>query len=323
MRVYVNRKPVDGPWGGGAKVLRACIDALRVAGHEVVHAIDPTVDVIYCVDPRQGSDPDQLGYAAIKSYLTQRIALSMNDRRARLPNIVQRVGDLGTHDKPDLTQLVLASVMQSDTVIFPSVWAHDFIIHVLEMLDVRPTKQWHVIPNAAVKQFFAQRCVRSGLPEKLSFVTHHWSNNPNKGFGFYAQLREWCRHNGHRFTYIGRAPDGFEAVSPMGVSELSHELPHHNVYVTASREEAGANHVLEGLAAGLPVIYSQDGGSIPEYCSGMGVSFDGSIDGFVTAVAQLRTQYPKIRQVLRRYRRTVDDVAIQYKNIIEGVAYRG
>ena len=35
---------------------------------------------------------------------------------------------------------------------------------------------------------------------------------------------------------------------------LSLTLPSHDIYLTASLEEAGANHVLEALACGLPVL---------------------------------------------------------------------
>ena len=37
MKIYVNRKPVLGPWGGGSKVLSAIITQLKRAGHDVVH----------------------------------------------------------------------------------------------------------------------------------------------------------------------------------------------------------------------------------------------------------------------------------------------
>ena len=45
----------------------------------------------------------------------------------------------------------------------------------------------------------------------------------------------------------------------MPVSGLVDVLPSYDIYLTASEEEAGANHVLESLAAGLPIVYRDTG----------------------------------------------------------------
>ena len=103
------------------------------------------------------------------------------------------------------------------------------------------------------------------LSEKPSIVTHHWSTNPMKGFETYRFLDD-NMGDLFDFTYIGRLPEGFEFkkasyIPPISKEELCEELPKHDIYFTASKLEAGANHVLESLAAGLPVVYHKDGGS--------------------------------------------------------------
>ena len=316
MKIYFNRKPVYGPWGGGTKVLRACIDAFKRAGHDVVHELDPTVDVIMCWDPRPGDEKGLLGYDGCLNHARSTI----RDHKKR-QFIVQRVGDIGTHGKPELTRLVVASIARSDTCIFPSLWAMNCMQYALELNDYRLDKQWHVVPNAPLRSFYQARNIKDVLPERLSFVTHHWSTNPKKGFSFYEELKAWCAMNGHTFTYIGRVPEGstLTAQGPMSENELAVELPKHHVYVTASHVEAGANHVLEAMAAGLPVVFHQAGGSIPEYCGQYGASFDGTIEGFNKALELLRVQYPKIKRSLKKYRETTDDVAGRYVTIVEGL----
>lgn len=314
MLVYVNRKPVVGPWGGGNVFLTTLVNALVDAGHTVVHKLMPDVDVIFCMDPRPGAETGLCGYQQ----------LYIHSKTNKTP-IVQRVGDVGSHGKPDLTQLVLASTFHSNAVVFPSIWARDFIESSLGVLGKTPPVKWHVIPNAPAKEFYKNRIHSTNLPAgTVKLVTHHWSNNKMKGFDFYRALDGSIR-NGQldaSFTFVGRQPDDMRltnAKEPMSRSELIDELPGHDVYVTASLAEAGANHVLEAAACGLPIIYRQGGGSIDEYCSRFGTSFDGSLPSFLVALDIVRRLLPKIRPDIDSYTRTADDVVQEYVSIIESV----
>ena len=81
--------------------------------------------------------------------------------------------------------------------------------------------------------------------------------NDMKGFDIYEKLGEYCAsHKDVEFTYIGRYSDsakrsGINIIDPKDVTFLSQEIPRHDLYLTASRLEAGANHVLEGDGSGL------------------------------------------------------------------------
>ena len=59
--------------------------------------------------------------------------------------IIQRVGDVGTHGKPDLTDLVKQSIQYSDVCIFPSQWALDY---------VNASDNSIVIPNGPLSDFY-------------------------------------------------------------------------------------------------------------------------------------------------------------------------
>jgi glycosyltransferase involved in cell wall biosynthesis len=324
MRVYFNRKPVTGPWGGGSKILHATIECFKQAGHDVLFKLNDAVDVIFCFDPRQGSEVDLVDYDKIYQYVhgscrNKSQPLHLHDMTNH-PFIVQRVGDIGSHGKPDLLDLVMASSVYSDVIIFPSLWAFNSIQNVfVKQNDIITRQRRYVIQNAPMAIFHKNKLIKKNLPEKLSFVTHHWSTNHNKGFEFYAMFKKWCEVEGHQFTFIGREPTDIkiDSVGPMSESELAIELPKHDVYVTASLNEAGANHVLEAMAVGLPVIYHKDGGSIVEYCATSGVSFDGSIAGFKQALSKLRFEYMHIKKMLQKYEQTADDVAQSYLGVIE------
>ena len=315
--IFINRipPPKEQPWGGGSKLLTALITALRAKGHDVVHELWPGLDALVCFDPRQGSDLNLVGFEKMHAYA--------KNASAR-PLLIQRVGDIGSHGKPELFDMVLNSVLRSDAVVFPSRWAFDAVKLALESMDGAVKKPWYVIPNAPAAAFYNHRVIRDELPEKLSFVTHHWSNNKCKGFEFYERLQSWAIENGHTFTFIGRAPEGskIRVVAPMTEEQLAVELPKHHVYVTASLLEAGANHVIEGVAAGLPVIFHSDGGSIPEYCASFGHQFSGTIDSFEHALENVRVNIRLHGSYMRYAQPTIDDAARDYVNLIERMLSR-
>ena len=62
MKVYLNRTPVVGPWGGGNKTLTQLVQKLKERGHEVVFELThKDIDVYFCFDPRPNSHGDWYG----------------------------------------------------------------------------------------------------------------------------------------------------------------------------------------------------------------------------------------------------------------------
>ena len=104
----------------------------------------------------------------------------------------------------------------------------------------------------------------------------------------------------------------------MSAEEIAKELPRHDIYITASREEAGANHVLEAMAAGLPVVYHKGGGSIENYCSAYGESFE-NIQGMIKAIEKVAAEYNFYKNKVLEYNDDITRVIDEYKSIINNV----
>lgn len=292
MRIYFNREPVAGPWGGGSKILAAIIDACREAGHEisVIPSSDPYPDVMFCMDPRLNAS-----------------GVSFENMLSTGIPIVQRVGDLGTHGKPELTSLLLQTMPKAKTVIFPSDWAKNMIGNGLSNCVV--------IPNAPVKNFYFNRNMEMTTHKPIRIVTHHWSTNDKKGFDFYSKFQNAINPLKMQFTFIGRTNGAIASSGVMDINELSVELPKHDIYLTASKEEAGANHVLEAMAAGLPVVYHADGGSIPEYCfSGLPYM---TVDEAIASVTKIAENYSFYKMMTLGYSDQLVSAARKYVEIIE------
>jgi len=300
MKVYINREPKLGPWGGGIKTVNKLVDSLKDAGHDVVFRLEKGIDVIFCIDPR----PNQA-----REWYQDFVNYKQSNPKTK---IVQRVGDLGTHSKPELTSLVKQTLQFSDYFIFPSEWARDWIGFTGDNHSVVHNAPMPIFHNHKRSEFDSSRTPR--------IVTHHWSMNPKKGFHIYEELQEHIDAFGDfEFTYIGRMPEGTKIrnhITPIGADELSKELPKHDIYITASIEEAGANHVLEAMAAGLPVVYHLDGGSIDNYCSDYGIGFS-SFEQMMSSIRSVLSEYDKYKSRVMEYTEDNSGVVNKYINIIE------
>tara|TARA_Y100001937_G_C7131732_1_gene337837 strand:+ start:2004 stop:2948 length:945 start_codon:yes stop_codon:yes gene_type:complete len=302
MRVYLNRKPKTGPWGGGIKTVNKLVEELEARDHEVVFNLQPGIDIIFCIDPR----PNDIGewyqnFINYKSYAPE-------------SKIIQRVGDLGTHSKPELTTLVKQTLNLSDYFIFPSEWAQEWIGFTGE--------NCRVIHNAPMEVFHLHKNTELAIADKPRLITHHWSTNPKKGFHLYKQLDEHIQKTGEfEFTYAGRLPDGLSLSNykpPVGARLVAKELQKNDIYVTASIEEAGANHVLEALAVGLPVVYHKDGGSINNYCHKYGEEFS-SFEEMLESIRKIASNYKSYKEKTLEYKVDNSSIVDQYIEIIEEI----
>lgn len=304
MKIYVNRKPVSGPWGGGNKSLTTLCEKLSLSGHNVVYDLNhQDIDIIFCFDPR----PNDHGEWYQNFY----------DYRNTRPDtkIIQRVGDVGTHGKPELTELVKASVECSDYMIFPSEWAKEKIDYNKSNFDI--------VYNAPLETFHKHKnTIRYGkILNKIRIVTHHWSTNPKKGFDYYSYLDKFIeKNNRYEFTYIGRLPGNFalknsKHIKALDSNSLSLELPKYDLYLTASVEEAGANHVIEAMACGLPIVYHKDGGSIVNYCSEYGLEYQ-CTETMIEMVDKIALNYRMYKDNVLEYNNTINTVIEKYINII-------
>lgn len=255
MQVYMNRKPVTGPWGGGNAFFRAYNEFGGRPGIEVLH--DPTLNVNPDVMLLVGLENDGQDIG-----VEQAIMYKMYVRPEC--KLVLRVNECDARKGTDHMDAALLSVSEHmDGTIFVSRWTQDYFNE----------KGWACKNQAVIVNGVDRSVFRPG-PKlnngKLNIVAHHWSDNPMKGADIYEKIDRLVGEYPDKlaFSYVGRHKCDFKhtrIVRPLSGKALGDELGKHDVYVSASRWDPGPNHCLEALACELPTFVHCDGGGCVEF----------------------------------------------------------
>jgi|ETNvirnome_6_100_1030635.scaffolds.fasta_scaffold23082_2 hypothetical protein len=252
MKILINRKPVQGPWGGGNLFVKSFCKAMSDLGHDVVHEFDDSIDLIFMQDPRY--DKLRISINEIARYKEHRPST----------RVIHRVNECDARKNTNDMDSVLRECSKiSDDTIFVSQWMKNYHL----------SRGWycknnHVVYNGVnLGHFKPREKISNG---KTNIVTHHWSSNPLKGSDVYRFLDDFVGKNeDYTFTYIGRSDLQFKnskLISPIYGEDLGKELSRYDVYVSGSRHDPGPNHIIESIACNLPTLCHTDGGGAVEFC---------------------------------------------------------
>jgi len=254
VRILVNRRPIDGPWGGGNLFVRAFCDRATVRGHVIQHHLRTLPDAIVMVDPRY----DELGIS-----INEISALKRSHPHVR---VLHRVNECDARKGTSgMDALLRASSQFTDVTVFVSYWVRRYHLDRGWM-----GKRLEVVYNGVDLTHFRNALPEEKLSNGISVVTHHWSNNEMKGFDFYEVIDKFAAETeGVMFTYVGRHRNTFgphtRIVPPLFGSSLGDELRRHHVYISGSWYDPGPNHVIEAIMSGLPTWVRLEGGGAVEF----------------------------------------------------------
>ena len=281
MKCFLNRRPVEGPWGGGNLLIRAMETQLQKLGHQVVYQLCDNIDVIFMQDPRPGNTGISINEIVLYKQMHKDV------------KIIHRVNECDARKGTSHMDSLLQECSKfTDKTIFVSNWMRNYHL----------TKGWQcndtcVIYNGVNLDHFKKRDkIDNG---KINLVTHHWSNNEMKGFDIYEGIDYFVGKNDkYTFTYIGRENGTFkntDVIQPLFGRELGKMLSSYDVYISGSRWDPGPNHVLESLACEIPTYVHTDGGGAVEF-AGKENSYD-SIESLISIIESNRFTENKMSPV--------------------------
>ena len=308
--VAINVYPAFGPWGGSSVFVKQFVSALRRCGFKAVFDLRNQVDAICLIDPRDDLQKKAFGLEDIKRY------------KDRYPSVkvIHRINECdkrkGTAFMDDLLQDTNSF---ADHTVFISSWLRDYFIK--HWFD--PNKPHCVIYNGADPEIFhpiGSALYKAG--QTMRIVTHHWSDNPMKGFPVYEKLDNLIADGdleGFEFWVIGRWPETIKWRSakifpPASGDKLASLLRKCHLYITASLWEPCGMHHVEGAQCGLPLIYHADGGGIVEAGAKYGMEYR---DNLKDVLLEAREKYSLLRQKVLQNMPSGDRMCFEYFRIIQ------
>jgi glycosyltransferase involved in cell wall biosynthesis len=236
------------PAGGAHQSLRALVRELRRRGVRIAfNAIPPGTQA--CLFNSFNFDASRLG----------RFAAQRPDCR-----MVHRVGAVttlyrGFDDGTDARVADLNRRFADATLAISHATIEMYRSIGIELVDP------HVVYNAVDTEVFHPfGRARFDSAQKMRLIAVSWSDNPRKGGSVYRWLESVLDWDQYEFTFVGRAQEDFTRirhVPPVPSPELANLLRRHDVFVTATENDAYSNALVEALSCGLPAIYLDSGGS--------------------------------------------------------------
>lgn len=307
--VAINLQPIPSAYGGGNQWANLITRFLISQGYRVFFDLKNNVDIIIIVDPRL-SGLIKFGIEEIKAY------------KRKYPKVrcIHRINEC---DKRKCTYEMDNLLQEANTIA-------DFTVFISEWLFKYHAEKWFdkekphsIIYNGSDPSIFHPIGGSIYSSEKsLRLVTHHWSDNWNKGFKFYHELDRLI-YNGElpntEFWVIGRWPKDLKwkaakTFPPTYGISLSKLLRKCHIYITASLWEPGGMHHVEAAQCGLPIIFHEDGGGIVEVASKYGISFKEDIKG---AILKAKEYYPILRERVLKYSPSGVQMCLDYLRIIQ------
>ena len=298
-----------GPYGGGNQWLGQIAPYLERCGYRTVSKLDSGVDCVLGTHAGLGGGLS-IPYDEV---------LRAKEKNPRL-RCIQRINDNDIRKGTTEMDRYLADCNRAaDHTVFVSEWLRDY--HAERWFD--PSRPHSVIYNGADPSVFHPIGSRSWKPrEPLRLVTHHWSDNPAKGFPVYEAVDAAIADGklpGVELWIVGRWPTGirwrsartFPACSGHRLAALLREC---HIAITASRYEPGAMHPAEAMQCGLPLLYTSDTGGTVELGRRFGVLLG---EDFTESLDALRNRYADLRQSVLRDAPAGDGMCAAYRRIVQ------
>ena len=275
MKISIGSNIVKGPWGGGNQFAINLSDYLRGKGWLVTDSLDDNdIDIIVMTEPRKSLISCKYNQKDISKYLIKN------------PDtiVVHRINEC---DERKNTKNVNLYLKRANKVADHTVFISAFLEGLFIRGGIFDTKNYSVIRNGADSNIFnLDNRIKWNKAEPVKMVTHHWGGNYYKGFDVYeiidSMIGKEIDDFKIDFTYIGNLPEGFifknsTVLEPIKGKDLAGKIKDHHVYITASINEPGGMHHIEGAMCGLPLLF-RNSGAIPEHAKGFGIMFDGPGD---------------------------------------------
>jgi glycosyltransferase involved in cell wall biosynthesis len=287
LKVYLNTKPVDIPWGGGNNFLNSMYKQLKsYKDIEIIEDINSNYDIFFINEFSNG--PKSIPrFISLKRIISLKLfgcvdpSLFNKDLRHSNKKIVVRMINIKLHAHKqgiksiipslinDFKKILLANI--ADHIIFQS----DYQKSVFEKYGYKGKKN-SIIHNGSNSEFWDDIDRPLIVDNKLCFVSSTFSTRPTKRHDIIAKLSEMDNvsviHMGNWPKNVDSKKVNLKGVLSINDMKTVYKTAHYFIHPAVN--DPCPNVVFEAILSGLPVLYSNGVGSSMEIVKGNGMSLD-------------------------------------------------
>ena len=262
--IFINFKPNNTKPYGGGNITTHYIEKYfegKNFNFKIIYELSSLINLYLIIDPFKDN--------IYKKYSLEDIIAHRNEHNKN-GKIIVRINDCDITRptlSPELSRekKIIKNNTQIDYLIFNSNFIKNYYKKIINISNYK------IIYNGCDNSIFFPKQQNLMKSNKIKIVTHHWSNNMNKGYQIYYDLwKHLLNSDNYEFVFIGKnIPDMFKEVPIIGPfvgMELSQELRNCQIYITDSIYDSCPNHVIEAISCGLPILYRKYEGGAQELC---------------------------------------------------------
>lgn len=293
-KIFVNFSCKNIAYGGGNQFVYKLVDYMKnIQNFRITFKLEDNIDIYLIIDLRKERKRE------FKKYTFEEIYQHKIKTGGK---IIMRVNDCDlTREKKEIENLLLKNIDYIDKLVFNSTFIKEYYCDNYNKINKKSKK---IIYNKCDKNIFYPKNKIFDKNKKIKIVTHHWSDNINKGYDIYYEFNKYCKTTSNlEFVFIGRKfNDNFKDFQtihgPYKGEELADVLRDCDIYITASVYDSCPMHVLEGLSCGLPMLYIDCEGGGKDLCEmamdKIGESFN-DISDLITKINTIINKYDTYR----------------------------
>ena len=261
MKIFIDFKFTEKPWGGGNQFLKALYHYFKDDGY-----IEDKIENADIILFNSHHDAKEIFYHKFK--FPDKIFVHRVDGPMTLYN--------KSKDKRDnIVKFINSSI--ADATIFQSSWSKNEN----KKLNIINTEMRTVIMNAPNPKYFFKKNKFKKRNGKIKIISTSWSKNILKGFEVYKFIDNNLDFNSYQMTFVGNSPFQFDNImlkKPLNSRELGIELRENDIFLTASQNDPCSNSLIEAMHSGLVAVALNSGGHPEIIEKGGGYLFNGIND---------------------------------------------
>jgi hypothetical protein len=253
--------------GGGDNMVKFLISYLMKKKIDVNFKLSKKTDLVFLNNAKSFFFKKDLKYYFKKKryYFNYKELIKFNKKNPKIP-ILLRLNDTDAHRKSNFIDKQFIKLIKIASLnIFVSKWIKNYF---KKKIKIRKNV---IIENSVNNKIYnTKNKIFWKKNEPFKIITHHWSNNVQKGYDRYSYLDKILskqKKENIKFELVGNYPkniiwESAKLTKPLGPYKIASKLKSSHCYISGSRYESSGVHVMEALNCGLPIIFYNDGGNI-------------------------------------------------------------